>query len=135
MTRGSGTGPGDAGRELVDTREPSGPAGRTYAVPFAAVWDAVADQIRAQRGWEVVYSDEERGLFTVICRARLRRSTDDLSIWVRLDEYGLTRVDARAGSREGRLTPGANQRRIVELLRSLDEALGPGSRVVGPESR
>lgn len=119
-------------RELVDTRDPAGPEGRTYAIPFAAVWDTVAARIHAQRGWEIVYSDEERGMFTVVCRSRLRRSIDDLSVWVRLDEYGLTRVDARATSREGRLTPGANRRRITGLLDELDETFGPEARVLRP---
>ncbi len=128
----------DAGRrELIDTRAGGGPEGRTYTVPFAEVWDAATADIRGRRGWEIVHADEERGLLTVVCRSRLRRSSDDLSVWVRLDEYGLTRVDARAGSREGRLSPGANRRRIVELLEALDEALGPGTRVVNrrPGSR
>jgi hypothetical protein len=120
-----------ARRELVDTRAPGGPEGRTYTVPFADVWDAATADIQARRGWEIVHADEERGLLTVVCRSRLRRSSDDLSVWVHLDEYGLTRVDARAGSREGRLSPGANRRRVLELLESLDEALGPGARVVG----
>lgn len=118
-------------RELSDTRAPGGPEGRTYTVPFADVWDAATADIRGRRGWEIVHADEERGLLTVVCRSRFRRSSDDLNVWVRLDEYGLTRVDARAGSREGRLSPGANRRRVVELLEALDEALGPGTRVVG----
>lgn len=117
-------------RELIDTRAGGGPEGRIYTVPFAEVWDAATADIRGRRGWEIVHADEERGLLTVVCRSRLRRRTDDLSVWVRLDEYGLTRVDARAGSREGRVTPGANRRRVVELLEALDAALGPGTRVV-----
>lgn len=135
MSHGPEPGSEDAGRrELVDTRAPHGPEGRTYTTPFAAVWDAATADVRGRRGWEIVHADEERGLLTVVCRSRLRRSSDDLSIWVRLDEYGLTRVDVRAGSREGRLTPGANRRRVLEFLASLDEALGPGARVVGRRS-
>ncbi|MGD8495211.1 MAG: DUF1499 domain-containing protein [Gemmatimonadales bacterium] len=114
----------------VDTRASAGPEGRTYAVPFAAVWDAVAHEVGGRRGWELVHADEERGLFTVVCRSRLRRSADDLSIWVRLDEYGLTRLDVRAGTRQGRHSPGANERRIDDLLRAVDAALGPGTRVL-----
>jgi hypothetical protein len=114
----------------IDTRASSGPEGRTYAVSFAAVWDAVAAEIDAQRGWELVHADEERGLFTVVCRSRLRRSTDDLSVWVRLDEYGLTRLDVRVGSRQGRPSPGSNERRVDALLQAVDEALGPGARVL-----
>lgn len=131
VSDGPDRGSEEAGRrELVDTRADGGPEGRIYTAPFAEVWDAATADIRGRRGWEIVHADEERGLLTVVCRSRLRRSSDDLSVWVRLDEYGLTRVDARAGSREGRLSPGANRRRVDELLEALDEALGPGTRVV-----
>lgn len=131
MAREPESTPDAAGRrELVDTRAPGGPEGRIYTVPFAAVWDAVAADIESRRGWEIVHADEERGLLTVVCRSRLRRSSDDLSVWVCLDEYGLTRVDARAGSREGRLSPGANRRRVEGLLEALDEVLGPGARIL-----
>lgn len=115
----------------IDTRAPAGPDGRTYAVSFATVWDAVAAEIDGQRGWELIHADEERGLFTVVCRSRLRRGSDDLSVWVRLDEYGLTRLDVRAGSRQGRpSSPGANERRVEALLQAVDAALGPGARVL-----
>lgn len=114
----------------IDTRASAGPDGRTYAVSFAIVWDAVASEIDTRRGWELVHADEERGLFTVVCRSRLRRSTDDLSVWVRLDEYGLTRLDVRAGARQGRASPGANERRVEALLQAVDAALGPGARVL-----
>jgi len=131
MAREPKNGPDDTGRhELVDTRASGGPEGRIYTVPFAVVWDAATADIESRRGWEIVHADEERGLLTVVCRSRLRRNSDDLSVWVRLDEYGLTRVDARAGSREGRLSPGANRRRVEELLAALDQALGPGVRVL-----
>lgn len=118
-------------RELVDTRDPAGPDGRTYAVPFAGVWDAVADEIRAQRRWKLVHADEERGLFTVVCRSFLGRRIDDLSIWVRLDDNGLTRLDVRAGARESGRATGANRRKVDDLLRAVDEALGPDARIVG----
>ena len=134
MTSGHGANEGreDRRRELVDTRDPSGPEGRTYTVPFAGVWDAVADEIRSQRRWELVHADEERGLFTVVCRSFLRRSVDDLSIWIHLDEYGLTRLDVRAGARQRSRGSGANRRRVDDLLRAVDEALGPDARIVGP---
>lgn len=117
-------------RELVDTRDASGPDGRTYAVPFAGVWDAVAAEIRSRRRWELVHADEERGLFTVVCRSLLRRHVDDLSIWIHLDEYGLTRLDVRAGARDSGRGSGANRRRVNDLLRAVDEALGPNARIV-----
>jgi hypothetical protein len=115
--------------QVVDTRTSAGPAGRTYAAPFAGVWDLLDNAIRGRRKWTLVHSDEERGLFTVVCRSLMPPGTDDLSIWVRLDEFGLTRVDIRSSARGGRRDFGANQRRVAFLLRTLDEGLGPGNRI------
>lgn len=116
-------------QQVVDTRASAGPAGRTYAAPFAGVWDLLDSAIRARRNWTLVHSDEERGLFTVVCRSIIPPGTDDLSIWVRLDEFGLTLVDIRSSARGGRRDFGANQRRVALLLRTLDEGLGPGARI------
>lgn len=122
--------PSEGGRpQVVDTRASAGPAGRTYAAPFAGVWDLLDTTIRGRRKWTLVHSDEERGLFTVVCRNLIPPGTDDLSIWVRLDEFGLTRVDIRSSARRERRDFGANQRRVAHLLRVLDEGLGPGSRI------
>lgn len=115
--------------EVVDTRQRGQPEGCIYAVPFADVWDLVAEEIRSQRGWELVHADEERGMFTVVCRSRFPKSVDDLTIWVRLDENGLTRLDIRSSSREGRHQPGGLRRRVEALLASVERALGPGARV------
>jgi len=115
--------------QVVDTRASGGPAGRTYAAPFAGVWDLLDTAIREHRKWTLVHSDEERGLFTVVCRNLVPPGTDDLSIWVRLDEFGLTRVDIRSSARADRRDFGANQRRVAHLLRTLDEGLGPGNRI------
>ena len=120
----------DSGRpEVIDTRAPAGPEGRTYAAPFAAVWDLLESEIRARRNWELVHADEERGLLTVACRCLVPPGTDDLSIWVCLDEDGLTRVDVRSSARGGRRDFGANQRRVHSIIRTLDAKLGTGSRV------
>ncbi len=120
----------DSGRPpVIDTRTPAGPEGWTYAAPFAAVWDLLDAEIRARRNWELVHADEERGLFTVVCRCLIPPGTDDLSIWVCLDDDGLPRVDVRSSARGGRRDFGANQRRVASLIRALDEGLGTGSRV------
>lgn len=116
-------------QQAVDTRASTGPAGRTYAAPFAGVWDLLDNAIRGRRNWTLVHSDEERGLFTVVCRSLIPPGTDDVSIWVRLDEFGLTRVDIRSSARGDRRDFGTNQRRVALLLRMLDEGLGPGSRI------
>ncbi len=120
----------DDGRpQVVDTREPSGPDGRTYAAPFADVWDLIDSEIRARRSWELVHADEERGLFTIVCRCLVPPGTHDFSVWVCLDEDGLTRVDMRSSARGGHRDFGANQRRIASLVRALDKGLGTRSRV------
>jgi hypothetical protein len=120
----------DGGRpQVIDTRTPAGPDGRTYAAPFAAVWDLLDAEIRARRNWELVHADEERGLFTIVCRCLMPPGTDDLSVWVCLDEDGLTRVDVRSSARGGRRDFGANQRRVNSIIRALDEGLGTGNRI------
>lgn len=130
MIEESRTGSPDSGRpHVVDTRKPFGPEGRTYAAPFAAVWDLLDAEIRGRRNWELVHADEERGLFTVACRCFMPPGTDDLSVWVCLDEDGLTRVDLRSSARGGRRDFGANQRRVHSIIQALDEALGTGNRV------
>ena len=116
-------------QQVADTRATAGPGGRTYAAPFANVWDRLEAEIGARRGWTLVHADEERGLFTVVCRNLVPPGTDDLSVWVRLDEFGLTRVDMRSSARGGRRDFGTNQRRVASLIRALDKALGPGHRV------
>jgi hypothetical protein len=113
----------------VDTRHVEGPPGRTYSAPFARVWDVLHQEIRRRRRWTLVHSDEEMGLLTVTCRPILPRGLDDLTVWVRLDENGLTRVDMRSVARWSRGDLGVNSRRVAGLTSRLDQALGPGVRV------
>lgn len=124
----SGAGDGSSA-EVVDTRRKGQPEGCVYAVPFAQVWDLVAAEIRSQRGWELVHADEERGMFTVVCRSRFPKGTDDLTIWICLDDNGLTRLDIRSSTREGRRQPGGLRRRVESLLGSVERSLGPGALV------
>ena len=110
----------------VDTRSPAGPRGRVYAVPFAGVWDCLVSDLAARNRWDLVHRDEDLGLITVACRGWLRGRADDVTIWVRLDANGLTRVDVRTESRRG---AGAGERRIRDLFDRLDQALGREARV------
>ncbi len=114
--------------EAVDTRASGGPEGRLYTASFAAVWDAALEDIRSRGRWDLVHHDEELGLITVRCRGGFASGTSLLSVWVSLDGNGLTRVDLRAVP-EGRRGPGAGERRIRDLVQSLDRALGPDARV------
>lgn len=114
--------------EPVDTRSPGGPEGRLYAASFAVVWDHVLDEVRQRRRWELVHHDEDLGLVTVRCRGFLSTGEGLLTIWVSLDDNGLTRVDLRSVP-ESRRDLGAGERRVREVLRRLDDAVGPGARL------
>lgn len=117
-----------AAPESVDTRSAGGPEGRVYAVPFATVWDRLLTEVAERPRWDLVHHDEELGLITVACRSVFPPRTDDLTVWVRLDVNGLTRVDVRSEPRSRR-TLGASERRVRNLLARLDSALGPDARV------
>ena len=113
----------------ADTRSADGPPGRLYAAPFARVWDAIPSVVARRRLWRVVHADEELGLATIVCRLPISGIAGDLSVWVRLDDNGLTRGDARAGAR-GRWTgPRAARRRLDRFLAGLDRAVGPDARI------
>ena len=114
---------------VADTRTSDGPRSRLYAAPFAEVWDALVDTAHRRRGWQLVHADEELGLMTIVCTTPVFRLHDDLTIWVSLDENGLTRVEARSESRVGKGDLGMNQRRIERLLSLLDRTVGPAVRV------
>lgn len=105
---------------VADTRAPGPPSGRCYAAPFAAVWDAVRSEVDAHRRWRVEHADETNGILRVTCRARLFRWIDDLTVWISLDEEGLTRFEARSAARTGVGDLGVNRRRIESLLEHLD---------------
>ncbi len=113
----------------ADTRSPDGPEGRLYAVPFARVWDAIPALVGRRRLWRLVHADEDLGLVTIVCRLPVSGIAGDLSVWVHLDDNGLTRVDARAGSRGRWPGPRAARRRLDRFLAGLDRAVGPGARI------
>jgi len=117
---------------MADTRQAGVPEPRLYEVPFAGVWDELLALIERRRGWSLVHKDEELGLISVACTTLVARFVDDVTIWVALDSNGLTRVDALSRARRGTGDWGVNRRRIVRLLRSLDNALGPSARLFEP---
>lgn len=104
----------------ADTRTAGPPDGRRYAAPFAEVWDEILEQVDERTRWTLVHSDETEGLLTVKCRSRVFNLVDDMSVWVSLDEDGLTRVEARSRARSGHGDLGVNERRIRKLMRHLD---------------
>ncbi len=114
---------------VSDTRVAGGPSGRTYAAPFAQVWDAILDQVSSRRSWNLAHQDEDLGIITIRCQTLPFRPVDDFTVWVGLDENGLTWVEALSRSRVGKGDMGVNRRRIVRMLASLDAALGPNTRL------
>lgn len=123
------TGDSPSTDEILDTRDSDSPWGRVYASPFARVWDALHEEIRSRRHWSLVHSDEELGLLTATCRSWHPWEVSHLTVWVRLDENALTRVDTRAWCRSGWGLPGGNRRRVRALVSRLDKRLGESMRV------
>ena len=117
-----------ARHSATDTRRPEGPEGRLYVTSFAAVWDRVLEAVGTQGRWALVHQDEELGMVTVRCRGFLPGSASLLTIWVSLDDNGLTRLDLRAVP-DARRAAAPGTRLITNFLQGMDRALGPGTRV------
>ncbi len=100
--------------------------GRTYAIPFEAVWRGCMKIVRQRSRWRIIKSDDLVGFIRVRCVTLFLRKEDDLEILVGLDEHGLTRVDLRSMSRTDRRDLGVNVRRVGRFSRRLDKALGAG---------
>lgn len=97
--------------------------GRTYFVPFAAVWDEILAMIDAQPRWKIVRADEGAGQIRAEVTTALFGFVDDVRIRVKLDQNALTRVDMWSSSRVGRADFGTNARRIAKFYRDLDRRL------------
>ena len=98
--------------------------GRTYAIPFDAVWTASLDVARNRiRGWSVVQADDESGVIVAESSTLLWRFIDDVRISIGLDSNGQTRVDLQSASRVGKGDLGRNPRTIGKFLTRLDRAL------------
>ena len=120
---------GDSGTDSIDTRHPGSPMGRVYAAPYARVWDLLHQEIDGRRLWSVVHSDEELGLLTAVCRSWLPWQIGHITVWVRLDDNALTRVDVRAWRRPGTGFPGGSRRRVRAIVTGLDRKLGRDARI------
>jgi len=119
---------------VADTRRHEGLEGRVYQVPFARVWDELLSDIARHSRWSLDHKDEELGIMTVSCRSLVFRLVDDMTIWVALDDNGLTRVEVLSRSRVGRGDFGVNRRRVEGLLERLDAAVGISNRLA-PSAR
>lgn len=103
--------------------------GRTYAIPFARVWAAVAELSQGGlRGWNTLLSDEDLGILKAECTVPLLRSSDEIEVRMSLDENGQTRVDVSSTSNTEKGDLGRNARRIRKFFRTLDKRVeaGPG---------
>ena len=99
--------------------------GRTYAIPFGAVWDATVALAKGElRGWQIVSRDERAGVIVAHVDGRVLPFRSRVEISIGLDHNAQTRVDASARGRKGGIDLGVNTRRIRRLLRFLDRALG-----------
>ncbi len=96
--------------------------GRTYGVPFAAVWSAALAEAAAS-GWTVLESQPVAGEIHAEARTRMWKFVDDVWIRLSLDGNGQTRVDLVSASRVGRGDLGTNARRIARFLRGVDRRL------------
>jgi hypothetical protein len=101
--------------------------GRTYAIPFARVWETVVELAGGGlRGWETVMADEDLGLLQAECHGLVSRTIDDVEIRMSLDENALTRIDMSSTARKARGDLGRNARRIRRFFRALDRRTGAG---------
>ena len=100
--------------------------GRTYAIPFEAVWRSCMSLAREHTRWRILQSDDLKGVIRVRCITKVFHQAHDLEIRIKLDEHGLTRVDLRSRSRTRRADLGVNVRRVGRFSKKLDESLGAG---------
>ena len=98
--------------------------GRTYTIPFDAVWETALTVARKRmRGWAVLYCDDQSGVIVAEATSLLWKFIDDVRISIGLDENGQTRVDLKSASRKGKIDWGRNPRGISGFLRRLDREL------------
>lgn len=103
--------------------------GRTYAIPFDAVWTA-ALQLAGGRlsRWSVVRADDGPGVIQAEARPLLWGEPGDILVRVRLDSDAQTRVDLISSSRGNRTDLGASRRRAIRFFAALDRALAVSER-------
>lgn len=97
--------------------------GRTYLVPFAAVWDEILSMIESDPRWKLIRADEGTGLIRAEATTRFLRFVDDVRFKLKLDQDALTRVDMWSASRKGKGDLGNNARRIGRFYQNLDRRL------------
>ena len=118
---------GLTGRDALTSADSNDPAlsGRTYAIPFDHVWEAVLGLAAGGLiGWRVAHSDDYVGIVEADVRSVFLPLPATVMISVTLDEDGQTRVDASARGLHRGVDLGMNRRRIIRFFRALDRSLG-----------
>jgi hypothetical protein len=96
--------------------------GRTYAVPFDAVWrEALRPAGGGLRGWSIVAADDQEGSI-LACTRGIFGAVHDVAIDVLLDADAQTRVDARVAARKAP-DLGRSRRRALRFFHELDRGL------------
>ncbi len=99
--------------------------GRTYAIPFGAVWDnAVRLAAGGLRGWKMIRWDDQEGVLEAEVEGVVFSLLATVTLRIGLDENGQTRVDMEARTVSSRGDLGANARRTERFFLTLDKALG-----------
>ena len=127
LVRGMSANRAETGPDSLDSRL----RGRTYAIPFDAVWNAallVAEE--DMKRWDVISWEDRSGIIAIEARGWILKAIDDVRIHVSLDEDAQTRIDLTSTSRKSRADLGTNARRIGRFFKLLDARLG-----VTPDSR
>jgi hypothetical protein len=98
--------------------------GRTYAIPFEAVWQASIGLCGGElRGWSIERADDQRGVISAHVSGGLASSEVMVKINIGLDANAQTRVDLTATSSTERGDFGRSGRLIARFVRRLDEKL------------
>ena len=117
---------GLAGQDARTSPDSDDPAlvGRTYAIPFGTVWDAVVRLASGGlKGWRIARWDDQIGIVAADVKSWPLPLAATVLISVKLDADGQTRVDmsVRCVDAEGRLP--VNHHRIDRFFGALDRAL------------
>lgn len=99
--------------------------GRTYAIPFDAVWEASLTVIGRLPRWVVVLGDDRAGRIEALATSAFRGLETEVVVQVGLDENGQTRVDVSATSRTDVRDFGRCRRLIGRFVSRLDRELDP----------
>jgi len=111
------------GKETRDAPIPE-TAGRTYAIPFIAVWDAALKLAHGRlAGWTVVHSDDLAGTIEADVKSMIFPRPARAIVSVTLDADAQTRFDLSLVPQHRGTDLGVHRRRIKRFLHALDGAL------------